>query len=138
MLTFDRERYGEAPTSAYLAHAYDAATMLFRAINEVAVGDGDTLYIGRAKLRDALAGSCRFQVYHRGHLLRRVRRLRRHRPRTNNAPTPIPASPTLRGYPLSTATRPDLPTCVVAGLLRGGVPYRPHVAYDELGGRGPT
>ena len=61
MLTFDRERYGEAPTSAYLAHAYDAATMLFRAINDVAVGDGDTLYIGRAKLRDALAGVAGFR-----------------------------------------------------------------------------
>ena len=61
MLTLDRERYGEAPTSAYLAHAYDAATMLFRAINEVAVGDGDTLYIGRAKLREALAGVAGFR-----------------------------------------------------------------------------
>ena len=39
------KRYGEAPTSAYLAHAYDAATMLLRAIEEVSVADGDTLYI---------------------------------------------------------------------------------------------
>ncbi len=50
------ERYGEAPTSAYLAHAYDAATMLLGAIEEVAVADGDTLYIDRAKLREALTG----------------------------------------------------------------------------------
>ena len=49
-----RERYGEAPTTPYLAHAYDAATMLLRAIDEVAVADGDTLYIDRAKLREAL------------------------------------------------------------------------------------
>ena len=56
-----RERYGEASTSAYLAHAYDAATMLLRAIDEVAVGDGDTLYIDRAKLREALAGVAGFR-----------------------------------------------------------------------------
>ncbi len=51
-----RELYGEAPTSAYLPHAYDEATMLLRAIEEVAVEDGDTLYIDRAKLREALTG----------------------------------------------------------------------------------
>ena len=56
-----RERYGEAPTSAYLAHAYDAATMLLRAIEEVAVTDGDTLYIDRAKLREALTGVTGFK-----------------------------------------------------------------------------
>ena len=32
-----REKYGEAPTSAYLAHAYDTATILLRAIDDVAV-----------------------------------------------------------------------------------------------------
>ena len=51
-----RELYGEAPSSAYLPHAYDAATMLLRAIEEVAVEDGDTLHIDRAKLRKALTG----------------------------------------------------------------------------------
>ena len=56
-----RERYGEAPTSAYLAHAYDAATLLLRAIEEVAVGNGDTLYIDRAKLREALTGVSGFR-----------------------------------------------------------------------------
>ena len=56
-----RERYGEASTSAYLAHAYDAATMLLRAIDEVAVVDGDTLYIDRARLREALAGVAGFR-----------------------------------------------------------------------------
>ena len=52
---------GEASTSAYLAHAYDAATMLLRAIEEVAVEDGDTLYIDRAKLREVLAGVTGFR-----------------------------------------------------------------------------
>ena len=56
-----RERYGEAPSSAYLPHAYDAATMLLRAIEEVAVSDGDTLYIDRAKLRETLSGVAGFR-----------------------------------------------------------------------------
>ena len=50
------ERYGEPPSSVYLPHAYDATTMLLRAIEEVAVSDGDTLYIDRARLREALTG----------------------------------------------------------------------------------
>ncbi len=56
-----RDRYGEASTSAYLPHAYDAATMLLRAIEEVAVEDGDTLYIDRTKLREALTGIAGFR-----------------------------------------------------------------------------
>ena len=56
-----RELYGEAPSSAYLPHAYDAATMLFRAIEEVAVEDGDMLYIDRAKLREKLTGGTGFR-----------------------------------------------------------------------------
>ena len=56
-----RERYGEAPTSAYMPHGYDAATMLLRAIEQVAVVDGDTLYIDRAKLREALTGLTGFK-----------------------------------------------------------------------------
>ena len=64
-----RERYGEAPTSAYLAHAYDAATLLLRAIEEVAVGNGDTLYIDRAKLREALTGVTGFSGIIGAHLL---------------------------------------------------------------------
>ena len=51
------ERYDEAPTSAYMAHAYDATTILLRAIEEVAVDKGDSLYIDRAKLREALTGT---------------------------------------------------------------------------------
>ncbi len=57
------ERYGEPPSSVYLPQAYDATTMLLRAIEEVAraieevaVSDGDTLYIDRARLREALTG----------------------------------------------------------------------------------
>ena len=55
------EAYGEAPTSAYMAHAYDAATMLLRAIEQVAVVQGDTLHVDRAKLRDALTGLAGFK-----------------------------------------------------------------------------
>ena len=51
-----QELYGAAPSSAYLPHAYDATTMLLRAIEDVAVSDDDTLYIDRAKLREALTG----------------------------------------------------------------------------------
>ena len=102
-----QEQYGEAPTSAYLAHAYDAATILLRAIEEVAVGDGDTLYIDRAKLREALTGvtgfrgvigviSCdEFGDCGVGSVRYRT--------------TPIPVSPTLRTFPSSTASRPDRP-----------------------------
>ena len=52
-----QERYGESSTSAYLAHAYDATTILLRAIEKVAVAEGSALYIDRAKLREALAGT---------------------------------------------------------------------------------
>lgn len=54
-------RYGEAPTSASFVHAYDATTLLLRAIEAVAVADGETLYISRARLREALSGTRRFQ-----------------------------------------------------------------------------
>ena len=55
-----QERYGESPTSAYLAHAYDATTILLRAIEKVAVRVGDALYIDRAKLREALGRTSGF------------------------------------------------------------------------------
>ncbi|MDE0267603.1 MAG: branched-chain amino acid ABC transporter substrate-binding protein [Acidimicrobiaceae bacterium] len=48
-------QYDEPPTSAYVAHAYDATTLLLRAIEEVAVEDGETLYIDRAELRKTLS-----------------------------------------------------------------------------------
>ncbi len=55
-----QEKYNEAPGSVYMAHAYDATTMLLRAIEEVAVAQGDTLFIDRARLREALTGTAEF------------------------------------------------------------------------------
>ena len=55
-----REKYGEAPTSAYLAHAYDAATMLLREIDDVAIADEDTIFIDRTMLREALTATSDF------------------------------------------------------------------------------
>lgn len=49
------ERYGEAPSAAFWAHAYDATIMLLQAIDQVAVDNGDgSLTIDRQALRDAL------------------------------------------------------------------------------------
>lgn len=56
-LTAYRAAYGEAPSAAFWAHAYDAATMLLRAIDDVAVMDGDTLIISRQALRDAISAA---------------------------------------------------------------------------------
>jgi branched-chain amino acid transport system substrate-binding protein len=56
------ETYGEDPISAFHAHAYDAANMLFAAIEAVAVQDDDgTLHIGRQELRDALYATADFE-----------------------------------------------------------------------------
>jgi branched-chain amino acid transport system substrate-binding protein len=53
-----QEQYGEAPSAAFWAHAYDATTMLLRAIDNVAeVGDDGSLTIDRAALRDELYGT---------------------------------------------------------------------------------
>src|SRR5512136_2571581 len=49
-----QKKYGEKPIAPFHAHAYDAAMMIFNAIEKTAVKDGDTLYICREKLRDAL------------------------------------------------------------------------------------
>jgi branched-chain amino acid transport system substrate-binding protein len=55
-------RYGESPEPPYYAHTYDAANLLFHALEEVVVQDGDgTLYIGRQALRDALYATTGFQ-----------------------------------------------------------------------------
>ncbi|HEY6629010.1 MAG TPA: branched-chain amino acid ABC transporter substrate-binding protein [Acidimicrobiia bacterium] len=49
------ETFGEAPTAAFWAHAYDATVMLLDAINTVAVDDGSgNLTIDRQALRDQL------------------------------------------------------------------------------------
>ena len=49
-----QKKYGEKPIAPFHAHGYDAAMMIFAAIEKVGVKDGDTLYIGRKALRDAL------------------------------------------------------------------------------------
>lgn len=50
-----RAKYGSEPLSIFHAHAYDAANIIFNAIEKVAVeGPDGTLYIGRQALRDAL------------------------------------------------------------------------------------
>ena len=54
-------RHQGAPTTPYLAHAYDAATLLLGAIEEAAVVAGGRLYIDRARLREALTNTTGFQ-----------------------------------------------------------------------------
>ena len=50
-----QEMFGTEPISIFHAHAYDAANLIFAAIEEVAVQDEDgTLHIPRQALRDAL------------------------------------------------------------------------------------
>jgi branched-chain amino acid transport system substrate-binding protein len=49
-----QKKYGEKPIAPFHAHGYDAAMMIFAAIEKTAVKDGDTLYVCRSKLRDAL------------------------------------------------------------------------------------
>lgn len=48
------DAYGEAPSGGYLAHSYDATTMLLRAIDRVAVDIDGTLHIDRGRVRDEL------------------------------------------------------------------------------------
>jgi branched-chain amino acid transport system substrate-binding protein len=48
-------KYGEAPVSAFHAHAYDATNILFNAIEKVAVKNTDgSLFIPKKALRDAI------------------------------------------------------------------------------------
>ena len=49
-----QKKYGEKPIAPFHAHGYDAAMMIFAAVEKVGVKDGDTLYIPRKALRDAL------------------------------------------------------------------------------------
>jgi branched-chain amino acid transport system substrate-binding protein len=52
------EEFGEAPSAGFWAHAYDATTMLLKAIDTVAVvGDDGSLTIDRAALREALSAA---------------------------------------------------------------------------------
>jgi branched-chain amino acid transport system substrate-binding protein len=54
-------KYGEKPLAPFHAHAYDAANMVFAAVEKVAVDDNGTLHIGRKALRDALFATQNFQ-----------------------------------------------------------------------------
>ncbi len=50
-----QEMFGSVPISIFHAHAFDAANIIFAAIEKVAVKDADgTLHIGRQALRDAM------------------------------------------------------------------------------------
>lgn len=48
-----KEAYGD-PTAVFHAHAFDATTMVLNAIKEAAIVDGDSLFIPRTALRDAM------------------------------------------------------------------------------------
>lgn len=57
-----QEQYGERPATPYYANNYDAANLLFSALEQVALQDPDgTLHIGRQALRDALYATSNFQ-----------------------------------------------------------------------------
>ncbi len=57
-----QKKYGEKPLSAFHAHAYDAAMMVFSAIEKVAKRDAaGNLSIGRKALRDALFATKNFK-----------------------------------------------------------------------------
>ena len=53
--------YGGFPTSPYWAHAYDATTLLLRAVESVAVEESGRLYIDRAALREGVGATTGFQ-----------------------------------------------------------------------------
>ena len=62
VLTAYNETFGEAPSAAFWAHAYDATIMLLDAINTVAVDDGSgNLTIDRQALRDQLNSTTGFE-----------------------------------------------------------------------------
>lgn len=57
-----RDKYGTAPLSVFHAHAFDATTLLLRAVEQVAQKGADgTLLIGRQALRDALFATSGYQ-----------------------------------------------------------------------------
>ena len=56
-----RDQFGEAPTAAFHAHAFDAAGVLFQAIEEVAIEDGGTLLIPRTALKDAVLATSGYE-----------------------------------------------------------------------------
>ncbi len=54
------EKYGSGPLSAFHAHAWDATNIVLAAIESVAIESGDTLYIPRTALRDAIGATTDF------------------------------------------------------------------------------
>ena len=57
-----QKKYGEKPIAPFHAHAYDAARVIFAAIEKVAQkGPEGTLFIGRRALRDALYATKNFK-----------------------------------------------------------------------------
>ncbi len=58
-LTAYNEEFGE-PTSVFHAHSFDAVNMVLTAIEAVSIEDGDTLYIPRTALKDALFATTDF------------------------------------------------------------------------------
>ena len=55
-----KERYGDHANPAYVAQAYDATVVLLRAIEAASVAVGESLYIDRARLREALTNTVNF------------------------------------------------------------------------------
>jgi branched-chain amino acid transport system substrate-binding protein len=55
------EEFGEAPISAFHAHAYDATNMLLDAIEAVAIVEEGTMYIPRTALKDEMFSTSGFQ-----------------------------------------------------------------------------
>jgi branched-chain amino acid transport system substrate-binding protein len=57
-----QEAFGSEPLSVFHAHSYDAANVVFEAIKEVAIDNGDgSLSIPRQKLRDAVFATSGYQ-----------------------------------------------------------------------------
>jgi branched-chain amino acid transport system substrate-binding protein len=57
-----RDQFGTAPTSVFHAHAYDAANILFDAIEQVAADDGSgNITISRTALRDAVQATSGYE-----------------------------------------------------------------------------
>ncbi len=59
-LTAYQEQFGGEPAAVFHAHSYDAANMLFAAIDKVAIDQDGTLYIPRTALKDALFATSNF------------------------------------------------------------------------------
>jgi branched-chain amino acid transport system substrate-binding protein len=49
-----QEQFGSEPTAAFHAHSYDAANIIFQAIEQVAIEEDGTLFIPRTGLKDAM------------------------------------------------------------------------------------